>query len=83
MVKRSTRLQHGDGFFGDVWSGLKSIGSFVKDNKLISKGLALSGNPMLSAGANMFGVGRHKAKRKAKKTKSQGGKGRKTKKLVS
>ena len=82
MTKRKARNQAGNGFFGDVWSGLKKVGSFVKDNGLISKGLGLTGNPMLSSAAGMLGFNRPN-KRKGKKPKSQAGKGKGKKKLIS
>jgi hypothetical protein len=41
--------QRGEGFFGDVWNGFKSVvnpvANFVKDNKLISRGLGMVGDP--------------------------------------
>jgi len=73
-------VQGGKGFFGDVWKGIKKVGGFVKDNGLLSKGLALTGNPMLSSGAKMLGLGKKKGKRKGKK--GQGGKGKKGKKSL-
>jgi hypothetical protein len=80
MVKRKN-VQRGDGFFGDMWNGIKKAANFVKDNKIISKVAGLTGNPVLSGVTGMVGLGKKKGK--AKKSKSQGGKGKKKKQLVS
>jgi len=56
-------------------SVLANTAKFVKAHKLISRGLALSGNPLLqlaSKGAAQIGLGK---KRKPRKRKAQRGKG--------
>lgn len=62
--------QTGSGFFDDVWSGIKSVGSFVKDNKLISTGLGLIGDPRAQAGsriAGQLGFGKKKKRKTVRK----------------
>lgn len=61
-------VQTGEGFFGDLWDEVKSVGkkafNFVKDNKLVSTGLAMSGDPRLKAAsgvASQFGLGKKRA----------------------
>ena len=53
------RPMRGRGFFGNLWSGVKSVGSkignFVKDQKLISKGLALIPHAGAQAAAKVAG----------------------------
>ena len=58
---RKQRQLHGNGFFGDIWSGIKSVGNFVKDNKLISTGLSLiphAGAQTAGRIAGQLGLGR-------------------------
>ena len=55
-------VQSGDGFFGDVWNGIKSVGKFVRDNKLLSRGLALipDSRAKVAGGiAGQLGLGKH------------------------
>jgi len=65
----------GDGFFTDLWKGIKDVGGFVKDNKLLSTGLNLAGKLGVpyagTAGtvAGQLGLG----KRKRRRTKQAGG----------
>ena len=63
-------IQNGEGFFGDLVEGIKSVGSkignFIKDNKVISTGLSLIPDPRFQiAGhvAGQLGLGK---KRKSK-----------------
>ena len=65
--------QHGNGFFGDLWDGVKkgvgAIVPFVKDNKLISRGLSMFPNPAAQTGAKvagMFGLGKKRSGQKGK-----------------
>jgi hypothetical protein len=65
--RKPKRNQRGKGFFGDVFNGLKnavsSVVPFVKDNKLISKGLALAGHPVAGGVAGSLGFGRRRKPR--------------------
>src|SRR4051812_48284804 len=61
------RRKRGGSFFGDLWDGIKSVAApvhkFVKDNKLISKGLALVPGAYSKAGsaaADALGYGKRK-----------------------
>jgi hypothetical protein len=63
-VVRRRAPQHGSGFFGDLWSGLKKVGGFVKDNKLISKGLDSAGLGKYAGVARQFGLGKRKVVRR-------------------
>lgn len=48
MSKAALRRQmqlHGEGFFGDVWSGIKKATGFLKDNKIISSVASLIPHP--------------------------------------
>ncbi|MDR3543383.1 MAG: hypothetical protein P4L69_20840 [Desulfosporosinus sp.] len=63
--------QNGTGFFGDLWSGVKDAANFVKDNKLISKGLSLIPHPYGQAGsqiAGQLGFGKKRKRRTIKYT---------------
>ena len=53
----------GQGFFGDLWSGIKKGFNFIKDNKLVSGVASLIPHPMaqrIAAGAKMAGMGKRK-----------------------
>jgi hypothetical protein len=57
-------VQNGEGFFGDVWDGVKSVasqaGNFIKDNHLVSTALSMMPDPRAQAAsriASQFGVG--------------------------
>ncbi len=50
------RRRIGGSFFGNVWNGIKKAANFVKDNKLISKGLALIPHPGAQAAAKVAGT---------------------------
>lgn len=57
---RRRRRQRGTGFFGDLWGGIKKGFNFVKDNKLVSRGLALIPHPgaqRIGAVAGQLGFG--------------------------
>lgn len=57
------RRMGGSGFFGDLWSGIKSAANYVKDNKLLSKGLSLIPHPAAktaSGVASALGLGRRR-----------------------
>jgi len=56
----------GEGFFGDVWNGIKKGFNFIKDNKLASGVASLIPHPMaqsIATGAKMAGMGRGKRKK--------------------
>ena len=66
----------GEGFFGDVWNGIKKGANWVKDNNVISKGLNVIGGvvpgpygSVLRAGSGLagsIGLGKKKGKGKGK-----------------
>jgi hypothetical protein len=56
--RRAPRMQ-GEGFFSSLWDGVKSVHNFVKDNKLISKGLGAV-NPKWGQVASLVGYGRRR-----------------------
>jgi len=58
VVRR--RRMKGAGFFGDLWSGVKKVGGFIKDNKLLSKGLNAIGQSGLANTAGSIGLGRRR-----------------------
>ena len=63
---RRRRTMRGSGFFGDLWSGIKKGFNYVKDNKLLSKGLALIPHPgaqKLAGVAGAVGLGRRRVRR--------------------
>ena len=84
VSKRKTKtpqvyvVQTGDGLFGNLargaWKGIKKAAGFAKDQKLLSKGLALVGRPGLASVASMAGLGKPKPRRKPR---SQAGAGKK------
>ena len=62
--------QNGNGFFSDVWKGIKKGANFIKDNKLLSRGLSaagnLTGNSALKKAGNVAGqVGLGRGRRRA------------------
>lgn len=68
---RSHSRQSGEG----VVDALKTVGQFVRDQKLISKGLGLIPHPGAQAAsqiAKMVGLGEKKKKKKAKKPQHGG-----------
>lgn len=78
------RGQRGEGFFGDLWSGIKrvgnivpwrQVGNFIKDNKLVSKGLAMTPARGLAPIASAVGLGKKKRKGGARKRPSMRGGG--------
>lgn len=77
--RRVRRRLRGGNIFKKIWSGIKKIGGplhkFVKDNKLISKGLALAPGHIGSIGssvASQLGYGRRR-RRVGVKRRLQGG----------
>jgi hypothetical protein len=40
VISHGAGAQVGGSFLGDVWTGIKSAGKFIKDNKLVSRGLS-------------------------------------------
>ncbi len=62
VVRR--RVQRGDGFFGDLWSGIKKVAGIVKDNKLVSRGLDAAGQGKYANIARQFGLGKRKTVRR-------------------
>ncbi len=70
---RSKMVMQGDGFFGDLWKGIKRGFKFAKDNKLISKGLSLiphAGAQGASKIASAVGLGK---RRRVTRRKPQAG----------
>ncbi len=65
---KRTRTQNGKGF-GDIWRAIKSaapaVHRFVKDNKLISRGLALTPYKGAAAAAAQLGYGSGKRRKRA------------------
>jgi hypothetical protein len=60
---RRRRLR-GRGFFGNIWNGIKRVASgahdFIKNNRLVSRGLALTPYKGASAAAGALGYGRRR-----------------------
>lgn len=46
------RVMRGEGFFGDVWNGIKKAGNWIKDQKIISN----VGNALGSVGVPYAGA---------------------------
>ena len=73
----------GEGFFGDVWNGIKKGANWIKDNQVISKGLnALGGvvpgpyGSALRAGSGLAGsIGLGKKRKGKMKGRGMGGAG--------
>ena len=61
-------MKNGKGFLGDIWNGLKSVGSVVNDiarkTGIISKVAAATGNPIVSGVAGSLGYGKKKRRMK-------------------
>jgi hypothetical protein len=67
--RKAPKMMQGEGIFGDIWSGIKKGFNYVKDNKLLSKGLALipdSRAQTLARGASAVGLGKRRRPRKMK-----------------
>lgn len=67
--------RRGRGFFGNVWNGIKKAANWVKDKKLISRGLNLIPHPGAKAAgaiAGSLGLGRRK-RRVVRRKRRQGG----------
>jgi hypothetical protein len=58
------RVQHGEGFFGDLWNGVKKVANLVKDNKLVSRGLDAAGQGKYAGIARQFGLGKRRVVRR-------------------
>ena len=57
--------QHGEGFFGDLWKGIKKGFNFIKDKKLVSGIASLIPHPAaqgIAQGARLVGMGKGKKK---------------------
>ena len=57
--------QHGEGFFGSLWDGIKKGFNFIKDKKLVSGIASLIPHPMsqgIAQGARLVGMGKGKKK---------------------
>lgn len=63
--RSSTRRMRGKGIVDTV----KKVHKFVKDNKLISSGLGLIGQPGLGSVAGMLGYGRRRRKGRSRRTR--------------
>ena len=59
--KQSKRMMRGEGFFGDLWDGIKSVGSvavpILKSTGVLGN-LASSYNPGVGAAVKSLGFGR-------------------------
>jgi hypothetical protein len=53
---------HGGAWWNTVWDGVKSVGKFVKDNSLVSKGLDAAGLGKYAGFARQVGLGKGKGK---------------------
>lgn len=63
--RKRIRRQRGSGFFGDLWSGIKKAGNWVKDNRIISGVAKAIPNPISQVVGNVahaVGLGRHRAR---------------------
>lgn len=47
--------QHGTGFFGDVWDGVKKVGGFLKDSKILSTVGSMIPHAGVQTGARFLG----------------------------
>lgn len=75
-AKRTVVVQTGDGFLSNVWSGIKKGHQFVKDQKLISRGLKLlpgAKAQMASNAAAALGYGRPVRRRRVTRRQHGGG----------
>lgn len=75
MRQRPVR-RRGRGFFGNVWNGIKKAANWVKDKKLISRGLNLIPHPGAKAAgaiAGSLGLGRRRKRRVVRRKRRQGG----------
>ena len=60
-TKRAPRFvanQFGGAWYNDLWNGVKKVGGFIKDNKLVSKGLNAAGLGKYGKIASQIGLGR-------------------------
>ena len=68
--------QNGEGFFGDVWRGVKSVGNkvnnFARNTGAVSKGLALIGRPGAAALAKQAGYGQKGGRRRRRPAARRG-----------
>ena len=76
-AKRPRKNIRGAGFFGDLWDGVKSVGSkvipFVAQNGLLSKGLSLIPHPGAQSAAKLAGaVGLGRKRRAPRKARGRG-----------
>ena len=73
VSKRKPKSMQGVGFWGDVWSGIKKAANFVKDNKLVSKGLNLIPDARAKSAAKAAeAIGLGKKKRGPRKMRGKG-----------
>jgi len=56
--KKRAPARRGAGFWGDVWGGIKKVGSWVKDNKALSKGADFIGRNDWGDKLRNVGLGR-------------------------
>lgn len=57
-ARKKRPARRGAGFWGDVWSGVKKVGSWVKDNKALSKGADFIGRSDWGDKLRNVGLGR-------------------------
>ena len=73
VSKRKPKSMHGDGFFSSLWDGVKRAANFVKDNKLVSKGLNLIPDARAKSAAKAAeAIGLGKKKRGPRKMRGKG-----------
>ena len=54
---------HGEGFFGDLWDGVKKVGGFLKDSKILSGVASAIPHPYAQTAApilKQIGLGKRK-----------------------
>jgi hypothetical protein len=56
MPKRVGMSMRGEGFFGDVWDGIKKAANWVKDRKIISGVAKAIPNPISQVVGNVAGA---------------------------
>ena len=67
--KKCKSGMRGQGFWGDVWGGIKKVGGVINDglkaSKIISTVANGTGNPIIGAVAGQLGYGRNNRRGKA------------------
>lgn len=55
-VRRKAHSTRGKGILGSIWNGVKKVHGFIKDNKLISRGLSLLPDGRAQTGSKVAGA---------------------------